>query len=200
MTHKWSNSSWWSKTATLAAFRKQCRHINSKLCQLFKKKIFLFPALFPPRLLQPEKKSVDEWIFHTMWVADSFADTEEQFIRDLLRSAPQMSQIRPAAVFLPDLPGPEKSPPLQSVGTIVRLWILMTSVRTCLIEATTSSARDQIITPSFVSFAVKATFSGSRRRNRPADGWDLLYFPILFNAVVFFPPSRSLRGGSGVHL
>lgn len=57
MTHKWSNSSWWSKTATLAAFRKQCRHINSKLCQLLKKKSSS-SLHFSPRGCFNQKKKV----------------------------------------------------------------------------------------------------------------------------------------------
>lgn len=164
----------------------------------FKKKNLPLPCTFPPEVASTRKKKC--WWMNlsynvSCWQLRRYGGAIYSRLVEISSSdVPDTARCR-----LPDLPGPEKSPPLQSVGTIC-LWILMTSVRTRLTEATTSSARDQIITPSFVSFAVKATFSGSRRRNRPADGWDLLYFPILFNAVVFFPPSRSLRGGSGVHL
>lgn len=61
-----------------------------------------------------------------MWAADSFADTEEQFIRDTLRSAAQMSQIRPAGVFQISACSEKKSLALQRFGTIVSVWFLMT--------------------------------------------------------------------------
>lgn len=184
-THKCSNSSRWSKTATLAAFSKQCRRLNSKLCQLVKDSFFFLilplPCTFPLKLLHPGRKVLMNESFIQ---CELLTASQEQFIRDLLRSAPQMSQIRTAAVFQTSACS-GKSLALQSFATIIRLWFLMTWIRSNTLDWGNND--DQMITPSFVSFAVKAPFSGSRRRNRSADGWNLQYFSILFNAVVFSP-------------